>query len=133
MTIFHVRDWDNVYETAETRKRKFLHWTPLPNKFDGSKYTELVDCPTGVEHYAAWCAVLSIASRADQARRGYLLKGDGTPHTAVSLARMTRLPERVFLEAIPKLVALGWLEECDSLSAATPADDAATSALNRTV
>src|SRR4051812_609143 len=79
-----IRDWNELYETAETRKRKFLHWTPLPNHFDGSKYSELVDCPDGVAPYAAWCAMLSIASRATQANRGYLVKSGATPHTPAS-------------------------------------------------
>ena len=42
--------------------------------------------------------------------RGALLRSSEKPHDSKSLSRMTRCPEKVFAEAIPRLISLGWLE-----------------------
>ena len=62
----------------------------------------------GAAHLGVWYAVLMAASRATP--RGALMRGDGQPHTAESLARLVRLPQPVVAIAIDRLLKIGLLE-----------------------
>jgi len=39
-----------------------------------------------------------------------LTRDNGRPHTAESLARISRIPVVIFEEALPRLLRIGWLE-----------------------
>ena len=91
---------------------KRTNWFPAPNDLSADGYVELVGYQDGAAHLGAWYAILMVASRA-KPRRGVLLKEDGRPHTAESLARVTRLPETIVTEAIPRLLGIGLLEVVD--------------------
>lgn len=56
--------------------------------------------------------------------RGILVKGNGEPHNVESLERMTRVPARVWEEALPRLVTIGWIR--GYTASAPPADVAPT-------
>lgn len=104
-----VKDWGAEFENNRTRELKHLEWVPIPNRMDGDGYTELVDHPNGAAHFGAWIAIVEIASKCDE--RGTLMRnGRGIPHDAASLSRISRIPEEIFLEAIPRLIKIGWLE-----------------------
>ncbi len=111
-TCLRVRDWSKHFENNRTRELKALTWFPAPNRYDGDGYTELLDHENGASHYAAWMCIAGVASRCDV--RGTLLRdaagGVQTPHDERSLSRISRIPVAVFEEAIPRLVAIGWLE-----------------------
>jgi hypothetical protein len=109
--MLHIKDWDSVYENAGSRKLKRLNQVFLPNRFDGSKYAELITGENGVARYAAWCTLLGIGSQGGPGQRGYIRRSDGSLHTPVSLSLVTRIPAAVYEDAIPALVRLGWLEE----------------------
>jgi hypothetical protein len=109
--MLHIRDWYSVYENASSRKLKRLNQVFLPNRFDGSKYAELITGENGVARYAAWCTLLGIGSQGGPGQRGYIRRSDGSPHTSASLSLVTRIPANVYEDAIPALVRLGWLEE----------------------
>ena len=51
---------------------------------------------------------MQIASRCHT--RGTLTRDNGRPHTAESLARISRIPVVIFEEALPRLLRIGWLE-----------------------
>lgn len=106
--LLRVKDWDALYENNRTRGLKVMQWVPVPNKHDGDGYTALVDHPSGAAYLGCWIATLQVASRCEP--RGTLLRDGGKPHTAESLARMTRLSREAFEEAIPRLLAVEWLE-----------------------
>jgi hypothetical protein len=63
MDFYRIKDWDKLFENHESRKIPNLTWFKHPNKLDGDGYTELVDHVHGENHYAAWCALLAIASK----------------------------------------------------------------------
>lgn len=107
--VLRVRNWDVLYENNRTREYKKLNWVPIPNKMDGDGYTELVDHANGAAHLGAWLAIVQVASRCDV--RGVLMRDGGRPHDVASLARITRLPREVFDEVLPRLMAIGWLED----------------------
>jgi hypothetical protein len=118
MEFLRIVDWDKHFENHRSRLLKKLEWVSVPNKFDGDGYTELVepeddDPLSGALCYAAWMGLVLIASKEPAPRSGVIARyaaGCRRAHDAASLARMTRLPARAFELAIPKLIAIGWLE-----------------------
>ncbi len=102
-----IANWDS-FENNRTRDLKAMSWVPFPNKLDGDGYTELVEHKDGASHYAAWTTMVMVASRCDP--RGTLLRSGVRPHDSTSLARITRFPSKLFQEAIPRLIDVGWLE-----------------------
>jgi hypothetical protein len=107
MDVYVIANWDQNFENNRTREMKSMAWVPVPNKMDGDGYTELLDHPDGPLHYAAWMALVLIASRCGE--RGTLLRSTGEPHDSASLARMSRIPATVFDAALPRLFKMGWL------------------------
>mgnify|MGYP001573014906 CR=1 FL=1 len=106
-----IVDWDKHYENNRTRDLKQMQWVPMPNRQDGDGYTELVDHPNGAAHFGIWCALVQVASRCDP--RGTLLRDSAVPHDCDSLARMTRLPIQLWQEALPRLLSIGWIRDCE--------------------
>lgn len=123
LNVLRVRDWNKLYENNRTRGLKRMEWVPVPNRMDGDGFTELLDHPNGVAHFGCWNLCLQVASRCDP--RGVLVRADGRPHDAASLARMTRVPAAIFEETIPRLLTIGWLETAPQDSAAIPHEGAA--------
>lgn len=112
---YQVKDWGKRFENNRTRELKEMNWFPVTNRFDGDGYTELVEGhKNGPAHYAAFVAMCGVASRCDP--RGTLLRDAARPHDSVSLARKTRLPQALFEEAIPRLIAIGWLVQKDNVN-----------------
>ena len=105
--MIEIVDWNEHYENNRTRELKHMAWVPMPNRHDGDGYTQLLNHPRGAAHFGAWCALVEVASRCDV--RGTLLRDGAKPHTEASLALMTRIPERVWREALPRLASIGWI------------------------
>ncbi len=103
-----IANWETHFENNRTRDLKCMTWVPVPNKLDGDGYTEIVDHKDGASHYAAWTTLVLIASRCDP--RGTLLRAGSRAHDFASLSRISRLPAKLFQEAIPRLIDVGWLE-----------------------
>jgi hypothetical protein len=112
--IYQIRDWNDLYETHQTRRLKRLQWVPVPNRMDGDGYAELVEGPAGAANLGCWLAILEIASRCEP--RGTLardLRGIDA-HDARSLARIARLPVQTMEAAIDRLLHIGWLTAVES-------------------
>ena len=124
---YRVRDWDRYFENNRTREYKQLAWLPVPNKHDGDGYTELLDHPNGTAHYGAWMLIAQVASKCEM--RGTLLRDGGRPYDAATLARKTRGSRQVIEEALPRLVAIGWLEIIDLESEQLTQNTQATAAI----
>lgn len=108
--IYRIKDWRGLYETSETRKLATLPWIKLRTKINGDYYTELVRThEDGPKHFAAWVSMLQVAANSKD--RGALVRDDKTPHTPQSLYAKTGIPADWFEGAIPRLVAIGWIEE----------------------
>jgi hypothetical protein len=136
MNCIQIVDWGKHYENNRTRELRKVSWVPVPNKMDGDGYTTLLSHPDGAAHFGAWCALLQVASRCnlgsiphddagkyrDSAKydsspfpfgRGILIRDNGEAHDAQSLERITRIPSSVWKEALPRLLSIGWIKECD--------------------
>lgn len=113
MKAFRITRWAEHFETAENKKLKRLTWVALPTKQEGDGYTFLMgEHENGCAHFGAWIALVQLASKCSE--RGTFIRELGsrqTPHTSLSLSRITRVPIDVLNEAIPRLLEIGWLEE----------------------
>lgn len=109
--LLTITDWSVHFENNRTRELKVMSWIPVPVKLGGDGYTEILDHPNGAAHFGAWIAILQVAAGCDE--RGTLLRGNRggvrSPHDAQSISRMTRIPVSIIEEAIPRLVAAGWI------------------------
>lgn len=121
MARYQVKDWKDVFEKNRTRELKRMEWVAVPNRMDGRGYTALVDHPRGDAHLGAWLAILEIASRSTT--RGEIPQ-DGAANTETCLARISRLPVQTFMEVLPRLVDIGWIEcfQQDGISPHPPAE-----------
>ena len=136
--MFAVRDWLELYENAETKKRLNLGWVLVPNRHDSLAFCRLMaKGEQGLVIFGVWNLVLQLASRGKQSRRGLLCSDCGEPYTAQDIAIKTRAPVDAISPALEELVTLGWLIKIDSRPAqpeshsaqpeshsALPADDA---------
>jgi hypothetical protein len=107
-----VRGWGDLYENNRTREYKTLKWWPCPNDLGTDHYTAILDHPDGAAHFGAWAATLCVASTTRP--RGLLVRENGVPHDAQSLARITRMPFSVFAAALPRFLEIGLLEDIDN-------------------
>lgn len=113
--VYSVRDWAELYENAETRKRKQLGWVLVPNRHDSLAFCKLMaQGAEGLKAFAIWNLVLQIASRGPASRRGLLMSDDGIPYTALDIAIKTRTNEADVAPALEILVGIGWLTRTKS-------------------
>ena len=107
--IYRIKDWDQLYEKAQTRKCKAMNWVAVPNRHDGAGYASIAAHERSCELFTAWILILEVASK--MPTRGLLFK-DGRPVTTRDLAKRTRFPEEIFALAFSVLVQpeIGWLE-----------------------
>ncbi len=111
--MYRIKDWYRLFENNRTRELKHMDWVPVPNKMDGTGYTELVDHPNAAAHLGAWLAIIEIASR-QKVRGNFPQVGAGIPQSVEGmskvLCRISRLPNSVFEELIPRLLKMEWIE-----------------------
>lgn len=109
MRLYRIRNWGSLYENNRTRELKKLDWVPIPNKQDGDGYTALMEHRDGTAILGAFIACVQIASKCEP--RGVLVRDGQKPHSASSLARMSRVPEALMQRALDILSGdeVGWL------------------------
>jgi hypothetical protein len=103
-----VRNWGTHFESYRTRGLRNLRRIRVPIVLESEGYRTLLSHKSGGAHYGAWMAIVLVASQCNP--RGTLLRDNGNPHTAASLAAMTGLPGNLVAESIPRLLEIGWLE-----------------------
>ena len=108
--LYRIKDWAENYENNRTRTMKHMQWVPVKNSHDGDGYTALVDRENGAAYFGAWIAILGVASKCQD--RGTLMRDNGTPHTAETISRLTRLDVGIVQKAMDVLAEpdVAWLE-----------------------
>ena len=115
MKILAVRDWVNLYENSETRRRKQLGWVLTPNRHDSLAYCRLMNKgEEGCMIFGVWNVLLQLSSRGTEEVRGFFVDDSGNPYTIEDMSIKTRVPESALNTSIPILVELGWLCEVTS-------------------
>jgi hypothetical protein len=125
---YRIKDWDQHFETTESRRVQHARWVPMPNKQDGKGYRRIAQHKKGVEIFCAWTLMLQIASKMPV--RGVLADHDG-PLDAEDIAAKTGFPIRIFDLALEFLSdpRVGWLvtDRPNPQSSAEPAEVSAES------
>ena len=97
-----ILNWDEHYETAETRKLVRLRWVPLPNTM-GRGYAKLM-ARHGYAGLGVWACLLETASRKHREKR------DGSlSYTLEDLALESRGNLTELQEILPTLREIGWI------------------------
>src|SRR4051812_20432981 len=99
MSLYRIRDWESIYETAETRKLENLRWVPVPNKHDGLGFRRIAQHRSRSDLLAAWLLIVQVASKGRRGQRGSLSR-DNRPLNAEDLALMTGFPAPMFEQAL---------------------------------
>lgn len=108
--LYKIRNWEEVYENAESRKVKKLSWVAIPNKHDGNGYARLRARPDAIPAFSGFILMVQIASKCQ--KRGVLADSDGNPLTTEDMAFKTGFPVEVFDTAIKACTSKGiqWIE-----------------------
>jgi hypothetical protein len=124
--LYCIRDWDTIYETAETRKLENLRWVATPNKHDGLGYRRITSQKNACELFAAWNLLIQIASKGRKGCRGKLIR-DGRPMDSADMALVTGFPKSIFDRALEFFSnpTQGWLVDGDKAKSPGWAGDSA--------
>ena len=110
MITYRIKNWDEHFEVAQSRKCNNMSWVAISNKHDGKGYRRLLRHGNFAEIFTAWILIVQVASKQD--KRGVLADLDG-PLTAQDLSDCTGCPKEHFEKAFIELVkpSIGWLEK----------------------
>lgn len=117
--MIKITNWSVHYENSRSRCVTFARWVPIPNSHEGEGYIKIMREPRASEIFTVWILLLQVASKCTP--RGVLIRGNGQPMTAESLALRTRTPAEWWPNALAFLLKLGWLKEIENLEAAADA------------
>jgi hypothetical protein len=112
MKAYRIVDWDTLYENNRTRDMKAMQWVPVPIKHDGCGYLTLIQ-KDGAARLGAWLAILQTAAKSHP--RGTLLRNGRNPHTAETIALVSRLDVKIIQETLDACVdpSVEWIEVVD--------------------
>lgn len=108
IALLRVAGWDKHFECSQSRNLRRMTWVPVRVNLGGDGYSQLLDHSNGAAHFGAWIAIIEVAALCEP--RGTLVRGNGNPHDAESLGRITRIPSQILSEAILRLLDIGWLQ-----------------------
>lgn len=106
--VYSIRDWDDNFECAQSRRGGSHKWVPIPTKHDGKSFRRIMLRSDGPAIYCAWILLVQIAAKCQ--RRGVLADSDG-PITIEDMAIKTGAPMSIFAPAINVLCSkeIGWM------------------------
>jgi hypothetical protein len=110
MKAYHIKQWDDLYETNETRKIARLSYYAKSNKLVGLGIGRTLQHPRGLEFLGVWQLLEALASHSERHQRGWLVR-NGAPLEPADIASLLRLPEEPITAAIAHFSnpAIGWL------------------------
>jgi hypothetical protein len=117
--MFKIKNWNETFENADTRKRVRLGWFHCPSGVDSQGYIELMSHgEAGIKAFGVFLAICQWSATCLPPIRGSLARSDGRPLLPRQVASLIRMPveevERAFaLLASPEI---GWIckEKCES-------------------
>lgn len=133
LPVYRIANWSTLYENNRTRELKSLTWVPFPNSHDGDGYTALMSHKNAEALLGAFVVIVQVASKCGT--RGTLLRGPAMPHTAASIARITRFSEKTIQQCLELCCGpeIGWIimeNANDSTETASTCDNPAGSCGN---
>jgi hypothetical protein len=117
MKAYKVKNWNQLFENAESRKYKSLKHVLIPRRMDGLGFRTLSEQKRAPELFAAWILILEIAAEGESSNeRGWLIR-DGKPLTAQDCALICgkNFKKSIFERAFEFFTQGNnqWLEFCD--------------------
>lgn len=111
MTLYRIANWEQHFETCETKKLTHLKWVPVPNKHDGLGFRRIAAQSNCCELFTAWNLILQVASKGRKDGERGILKRQGIPLSAQDLSLMTGFPSKIFEVALAFFSSpeIGWL------------------------
>lgn len=110
---YHIKHWNDWYESSETRKLKTLTYYGKSNKLVGEGIGCTLAQQDNVALLGTWALIEALASTAERELRGWLIR-NGTPLTAVRMSALLggRVSAETFDRALQHFVSpeVGWLE-----------------------
>jgi len=94
MSLYQVKQWDELFEGAESKTYNNKSSCQMPTKH-GLGYKRLIRSKNGPAMFGAWCSMIQVLSRHPKKRRGYLTDTglpDGRSLTADDLSCLTDIP-----------------------------------------
>lgn len=116
-TCYRIRDWDSLFEVAQSKRAEKLSWVAIPNRHDGKGYRRLIRMPNGMAMYGAWNVIVQVASKC--LVRGTLADHDG-PYSAFEISDKTGVDAGLIEDALKACCTreIGWIEAVEWESAA---------------
>lgn len=99
METYAIKDWESIYETSETRKRRELRWVPIPNKHEGLGFRKVMRERDGAALLGTWLLLIQIASKGAPNERGTLTR-DGKALSPEDMALITGASAESFKRAL---------------------------------
>ena len=127
MTTYRIKDWAKNFENNRTREMVKMAWVPVPNKHDGEGFQRIMQEPDGIVIYGCWHLILQVASKCLR-ERGTLLRDDGTPLDALSIALKTGWRKASDIQRALDFCStpeMAWIERVTEDGAAIPQEGAA--------
>lgn len=107
-----IKKWNEVFETADTRKRVRLGWYQCPTGVDSAGYIELMSHgEKGLQALGVFSAICQWSATCPPAVRGKLMRSDGRELSMRQLSSILRIPEALVIESVKLLMTedVRWL------------------------
>lgn len=117
---YAVADWKSRFENSRSREVKSLTWHQMPVLLADPIFAQIVTEDGGAAIFGAFVSLVQVAAQGNP--RGTITLPNGKPHTAKSLALLTRMPVELIETTLRVTSELGWL-----LSLPEAADEVPTS------
>ncbi len=105
--IYAIADWKARFENSRSREVKALTWHQMPVLLADPVYATIVSSEGGAAIFGAFVALVQVAAQGSP--RGAITFPNGKPHTASSLALLTRMPLELIENTLRVATELGWL------------------------
>jgi hypothetical protein len=110
--VWKIKNWNETFENADTRKRVRLGWFLCPTGVDSSGYIELMSHgPKGVQAFGVFIAICQWSATCLPVVRGSCARSDGRAMTIRQMASILRISETVLDESLLLLSSpdVGWM------------------------
>jgi hypothetical protein len=111
--MWKIKNWNETFENADTRKRVRLGWFLCPTGIDSSGYIELMSHGAkGAQAFGVFIAICQWSATCLPVVRGSCARSDGRPMSARQMASILRIPEDIVTDALKLLSSpdIGWME-----------------------
>ncbi len=113
--MISITNWASEYENHRSRELANPRWVAMTNRLGHDDLLDLLETDDGLAHLGLFTLLVWMAQRSPE--RGKLLRSDGRPHTAATIARQLHMNLATVQQGISYLANdLGWISDDDPQS-----------------